>query len=99
MSKKIKLLIVDDEIQFLDSIARRLEMRDFDVTTASDGMSALALARGGRFDLALVDLKMPGMKGEELLAALKAEHRFLDSKPLVSSESGQNVEEGRQVFV
>jgi len=35
MENKIKLLIVDDEVPFLDSIAERLELRDFDVTKAS----------------------------------------------------------------
>jgi ActR/RegA family two-component response regulator len=40
MSDRIKLLIVDDEVQFLDSIARRLELRDFDVTKACNGQQA-----------------------------------------------------------
>jgi ActR/RegA family two-component response regulator len=35
--KKIKLLIVDDEVKFLQSISQRLALKDFDVTTASDG--------------------------------------------------------------
>jgi DNA-binding NtrC family response regulator len=78
VANAIRLLIVDDEVKLLDAIARRLEMRGFDVTTASDGVRALEAARGGRFDLALVDLKMPGMQGEEVLAALKAEHKFLE---------------------
>ena len=78
MAEAIRLLIVDDEVKFLEAIAQRLEMRGFDVTTASDGARALESARGGRFDLALIDLKMPGMKGEELLAVLKAEHEFLE---------------------
>lgn len=78
MGEAIKLLVVDDETKFLDAIARRLEMRGLDVTTASDGASALEAARRSRFDLALLDLKMPGMKGEEVLATLKAEHKFLE---------------------
>ena len=36
MAQNIKLLIVDDEVKFLDSIAQRLKMRGFDVTTAQD---------------------------------------------------------------
>jgi DNA-binding NtrC family response regulator len=74
----IQLLIVDDEVSFLDAIAQRLAMRGFDVTTASDGGQALAAAREKRFDLALLDLRMPGMKGEEVLEALRAEHAFLE---------------------
>jgi len=78
MDGKIKLLIVDDEVQFLDSIAQRLEMRDFDVTKASRGADALEIARHEKFDLALVDLKMPGIDGKQLLEILKKEHDFLE---------------------
>ena len=78
MSDRIKLLIVDDEVRFLDAMARRLEMRDFDVTTATNGPDALKAAGEARFDLALLDLKMPGMNGREVLEALKREHRFLE---------------------
>ena len=74
----IKLLIVDDEIKFLDSIAQRLEMRDFDVTKATNGADALEIARSQKFDLALLDLKMPGMDGQQVLEILKKEHKFLE---------------------
>lgn len=78
MGKAIRLLIVDDEVPFLQAVARRLEMRGFDVTTATTGADALAVADSLQFDLALVDLKMPGMNGREVLAALKARHRFIE---------------------
>ncbi len=60
MEKKIKLLIVDDEVQFLESIAKRLELRGFDVLTATNGQDAIELAKKEKFDIAIVDLKMPG---------------------------------------
>jgi DNA-binding NtrC family response regulator len=78
MDGKIRLLIVDDEIQFLESIAKRLELRDFDVTRASNGMQAVEAARQGKFDLALLDLKMPGMDGKQVLEILKKEHKYLE---------------------
>jgi DNA-binding NtrC family response regulator len=78
MPDKIKLLIVDDEVKYLDSIAQRLELRGFDVTKASSGAAALDAAKAGKFDLALLDLKMPGMDGTEVLARLKQEHKFLE---------------------
>lgn len=53
-------------------------MRDFDVTTASNGRDAIEAARHQLFDLALLDLKMPGMNGREVLEALKSQHRFLE---------------------
>jgi DNA-binding NtrC family response regulator len=78
MSDKIKLLIVDDEIKFLESIARRLEMRGFDVTKAANGQQALDAARQASFDLALLDLKMPGLNGQQVLEMLKKEHKYLE---------------------
>jgi DNA-binding NtrC family response regulator len=78
MSSNIKLLIVDDEVKFLESIAQRLQMRDFDVTTATNGPDAVEIAKEEKFDLALLDLKMPGMDGQQVLEILKREHRFLE---------------------
>lgn len=75
---RIKLLIVDDEAEFLSALGERLEMRDFDVRPATGGQQALDLCRREKFDLALVDLKMPGMDGKVLLERLKAEHRHLE---------------------
>ena len=79
MEHVIKLLIVDDETRFLQAIARRLSKRGFDVRTATNGPEALELARGERFDIALLDLKMPGMDGSQVLRALKEEHQFLEA--------------------
>jgi len=78
MSNKIKILIVDDEVAFLESMARRLEIRDFDVRTASRGDVAIDLARKEHFDLALLDLKMPGMDGKQVLEILKKEDRYIE---------------------
>ena len=78
MADKIKLLIVDDEIKFLDSIAQRLEMRGLDVAKAGNGTEAVDIARTQKFDLALLDLKMPGMDGKQVLEILKKEHKFIE---------------------
>ncbi len=76
--KKIKLLIVDDEVKFLDSIAQRLEMRGLEVIKATNGQEAITLARTQKFDLALLDLKMPGIDGKQVLEILKKEHKHIE---------------------
>ena len=76
--KKIKLMLVDDEEDFLDSLARRLGKRDFDISTATEGKQAISLAKKEKFDVAILDMKMPGMDGMELLGILKKKHRFLE---------------------
>ncbi len=78
MERKIKLLIVDDEETFLESIAQRLELRDFEVTKATNGVDAIKTAKQQKYDLALLDLKMPGMDGKEVLEILKKEHKFIE---------------------
>jgi len=78
MQNKIRLLAVDDEERFLKTLSDRLSLRDFDVTAVTSGAAALAAAREREFDLALVDLKMPGMSGEQLLEVLKQNHPFIE---------------------
>ena len=78
MGEKIRLLLVDDETQFLETICKRLELRNFEVTPVSSGEEAIEGARKNEFEIALVDLKMPGMGGEQVLETLKKEHKFLE---------------------
>ena len=75
---KIKLLMVDDEVKFLESISKRLVLKNFDVTTASNGKEALVSAEKDLFDVAVVDFQMPGMDGAQVLKALKDKHKHLE---------------------
>jgi DNA-binding NtrC family response regulator len=76
--KKINLLFVDDEEDFLNSISKRLELRDFNVFAVNRGEKAIEIARKHSIDIALVDLKMPGIDGEKTLETLKKEHEWLE---------------------
>jgi DNA-binding NtrC family response regulator len=75
---KIKLLMVDDEVKFLESISKRLVLRNIEVTTATTGAEAIASAEKGLFDVAVVDFQMPGMDGAQVLKALKDKHKYLE---------------------
>lgn len=75
---KISLLIVDDEEAFLESMRKRLEVRGFHVTCVNRGDRAVEAARERPVDIALVDLKMPGLSGEQTLEALKREHEGME---------------------
>ena len=74
----IKILLVDDEVKFLEAIAARLKMKGFDVTTATNGDEAIEAASKGGFDVAVVDLQMPGTDGAEVLRILKKSHKFIE---------------------
>jgi DNA-binding NtrC family response regulator len=68
---KIKLLLVDDEKDFIESLAERLQLRDFDVKTALNGDDAIKLVSENEFDVIILDVKMPGKSGIETLKEIK----------------------------
>jgi two-component system response regulator AtoC len=70
-NKAQKILLVDDEEKFLNSIAERLKLLGFDPLKASSGRQALELAKNNRIDMAIVDLKMPDMDGLVTITKLK----------------------------
>ena len=74
----IKILLVDDEVKFLKAISDRLSLKGFTVTTAANGDDAILAAKKGGFDVAVVDLQMPGTDGAQVLKILKQNHRFIE---------------------
>lgn len=73
-SEAIRVMLVDDEIEFLQTMKKILERRNMSIMTAADGESALALLREASVDIIVLDLKMPGMGGEEVLRRVKKEY-------------------------
>ncbi|MBU1229902.1 MAG: response regulator [Proteobacteria bacterium] len=65
------VLLVDDERDFADLLAERLQARGFAVRTAYDAEEALRLAAGHDLDVAVLDVNLPGMNGLDLLRELK----------------------------
>ena len=70
-SRAVRLLLVDDEVGYLEVLSKRLRRRRFDVTTARSGAEAIRALRDSDFDVAVVDLKMEDMDGIELLKILR----------------------------
>ena len=66
-----RILIVDDEKSQREQLSGFLKKQGFNVTTAESGMEAISLCEDKSFEVALIDLKMPGMDGIELLKRLK----------------------------
>ena len=71
MSKTIKLLLVDDEVGFVDVLSKRLSKRNMTVTAAYSGTEAIQTLRKQDFDVAVLDLKMEDMDGIEILKIFK----------------------------
>lgn len=72
VSKKYKILIVEDDIALRDMYKERLEMEGYDVDVASDGEEGLAKATENTFHLILLDLMMPKISGLDVLDILKS---------------------------
>ena len=67
-----KVLLVDDEQDFLETLSSRLEMRGLKVSAVTSGEQAIAEAREQEYDAIVVDLSMPGIDGLETLKRIKA---------------------------
>ena len=72
----MRALFVDDEVEFLELMHKRLTRRGMDVVTAPDGQTALklldqAIQEGQTFEIVVMDVRMPGMDGLETLRHMK----------------------------
>jgi DNA-binding NtrC family response regulator len=68
---RAKILLVDDEEDFIENLSQRLEMRGLKVTAANRGEEAVDLADEQEFDAIILDLAMPGMGGLEALRRIR----------------------------
>nr|WP_321467394.1 response regulator [uncultured Desulfobulbus sp.] len=69
-----KVLLVDDEQDFLETLSNRLEMRGLKVNSVTSGEQAVVIAQDEDYDAIVVDLSMPGIDGLETLKRLKADN-------------------------
>jgi DNA-binding NtrC family response regulator len=74
MADKRKILVVDDEDALRTVLSAELNSEGYDVGTAADGTQALSELQRTKFDLVLLDIKMPNMNGFEVLKVIKEKH-------------------------
>jgi DNA-binding NtrC family response regulator len=67
-----KVLLVDDEVDFLDTLSERMRTRGMEVATSSSGVEAFKKVEQEAYDVIILDLMMPGVDGLEALKILKA---------------------------
>lgn len=70
----IRVLLVDDEVEFTASLRKVLARRGFEVDVADDGLAALPVMTRKRFDVVVLDIKMPGLDGISVLGEIKRLH-------------------------
>ena len=71
-NERLTMLLVDDNEKFLNSMAQRATLRDYNVLTATNGEQALEIASKQTIHIAVVDQQMPGMEGLVVITKLKA---------------------------
>ena len=83
---KAKVLLVDDEEDFVNTLSQRLKVRGLKVTGAHRGEDAVKLADEQQFDAIVLDLAMPGMDGLETMKKIKENHP--DAEIIILSGQG-----------
>ena len=97
--KEMKVLLVDDEQTFVQTLSERLQMRDLENETVYDGEQALSFVDDKEPDVMVLDLKMPGIDGMEVLRRVKK--KFPDIRVIILTGHGtdRDEEESRRIGV
>ena len=89
--EKLKVLLVDDEREFVESLSERLQLRKLKAEVAYDGEQALRAIEEGEPDVMVLDLRMPGIDGMKVLRQVKKKHPHV--KVLVLTGHGTDKDE------
>tara|TARA_Y100000031_G_C8102137_1_gene329199 strand:- start:219 stop:590 length:372 start_codon:yes stop_codon:yes gene_type:complete len=94
-----KVLIVDDETDFLEVLSARLKRSGYAVITAADGKDGVSKLYSERPDLVLLDVMMPNLNGYELCRQIKSDQKLCKTPVVILSARGQrdDVLHGKEV--
>ena len=93
----MKLLLVDDERDFLDTLLKRMKRRKVDVSGVTSGEAALERLREAPADVVILDVRMPGMDGIDTLRAIKGDHPLVEVIMLTGHANMEVAIEGMQI--
>ncbi|HUB77497.1 MAG TPA: response regulator [Bryobacteraceae bacterium] len=92
----LRVLFVDDEEDLVSTVVERLELRGIEATGAVSGEQALTLVERQPFDVVLLDVRMPGLGGLEVIQRIKRTHPDLEVILLSGHGAREDVETGRR---
>lgn len=84
-----KVAIIEDDIAIVQMYLVKFQTEGFDVVTANDGKAGLALVETASPDIVLLDLMMPEMRGDEMLAAMRATDWGKDTRVIILTNMGE----------
>lgn len=91
---KTQLLLVDDEERFLTTTRVLLEKRGINTFTATNGLDAIRVLDANKMDVVILDVKMPGLDGVEVLRKVKLRHPLVEVIMLTGHASVESAVEG-----
>lgn len=95
--KEFKVLMVDDEEDFVKTLAERMQMRDLDSDVAFSGEAALQIVEDQIPDVMVLDLKMPGIDGMEVLRRVRKAYPQVQVVILTGHGSEKDEAEARRL--
>jgi DNA-binding NtrC family response regulator len=95
--EKFKVLLVDDEKEFVESLSERLQLRNLDAEVAYDGEQALAALAQGEPDVMVLDLRMPGIDGMEVLRRVRKTHPHMRIVILTGHGTDKDEKEAKEL--
>ena len=90
----LRILIVDDEEELVSALVERLKLRGFQASGVVRGDDALSFLEEEECDVVLLDVKMPGLGGLEVIRRIKTDHPGVEVVLLTGHGSVKSVEEG-----
>ena len=93
----MKLLLVDDEADFRNTLLKRMKRRGVDVNGVDSGESAITFMEMHPVDVVILDVRMPGMDGIEALKSIKARHPLTEVIMLTGHASMEVAIEGMEM--
>ncbi|MCZ6894334.1 MAG: EAL domain-containing protein [Gammaproteobacteria bacterium] len=97
MNTAAAVLAVDDNATIRKAISMRLGAKGFEVVTAQDGLEALKLIGQKRFDLVLLDLQMPEMRGDEVLRRVRQQYSATELPVIILAASSDKADINRSL--
>ncbi|MBW1806758.1 MAG: response regulator [Deltaproteobacteria bacterium] len=94
MKESMKVMIVDDEEDLITTLVERLEIRGFDVVGLQTGQQAIEQLKQRSFDVVVLDVKLKGEDGVEVMKLIKHDHPTLPVILLSGHMSQESSEEG-----
>ncbi|MCU0573508.1 MAG: response regulator [Syntrophobacteraceae bacterium] len=95
--ESFRVLVVDDELDFLETLVKRLRRRKVDASGVSSGVEALQLLEQEHFDVVILDIRMPGFDGIETLREMKRKRPLMEVILLTGHASVESGMQGMQL--